>query len=66
MIRLAMCGTDEASARHRAARLKGEGHSLELCKGVHIACIGPVTAQAVQELGLRVDVLPYGVVRVDY
>lgn len=50
--------TSASTVHNFAARLKNEGHSLELCNNVCIACIGPVTAQAVETLGLHVDVQP--------
>lgn len=50
--------TSASTAHNFAARLKHEGHSLEVCDGVCIACIGPITTQAAQDIGLRVDVMP--------
>lgn len=47
-----------SAARNFAVRLVDEGGSLDDCDGVCIACIGPVTAEAVREIGLQADVQP--------
>lgn len=50
--------TSASTARNFVMRLLDEGGDLDDCDGVCIACIGPATADAVREVGLRVDVLP--------
>ncbi len=39
-------------------RLKQQGLDIRELKGVRLYCIGPKTGQAVQDLGIRVDVVP--------
>lgn len=45
------------SSVHSTVEMLGEG-AVELLSGPVIACIGPVTARAAREAGLRVDVVP--------
>jgi uroporphyrinogen III methyltransferase/synthase len=40
------------------ARLFPEGEAAGLLEGVTVACIGPVTAEAAEELGIEPDVVP--------
>ena len=46
--------TSSSTVRNMAALVDGDLAALE---GVKIACIGPVTAEAAREAGLKVDVL---------
>lgn len=50
--------TSASTVTNFAARMVDEGGSLDDCDAVYIACIGPITAEAVHEIGLRVDILP--------
>jgi uroporphyrinogen-III synthase len=49
---------NEISFQYFMQRLSGEGGSPSALKGVCIACTGAMTAEAAEEAGLSVDVLP--------
>lgn len=50
--------TSPSTARNFVVRLVDEGGTLDDLDGVCVACIGPVTAEAVREYGLHVGVVP--------
>ncbi len=50
--------TSASTVTHCLARLEAEGGNPALLADVCLACIGPVTAQALQERGFSVDVSP--------
>ncbi len=49
--------TSSSTVKHLAALVKPDDLST-LLKGVKIACIGPITANTAEELGLKVDIMP--------
>lgn len=49
--------TSGSTAHHLVRRLQSEGGDVRLLEHVCLACVGPSTAQAVQSLGLRADVV---------
>lgn len=52
--------TFPSAVRYFARRIKAEGGSLAMLDGVFVACIGPLTRNAAQDLGIRVDAVPAG------
>jgi uroporphyrinogen-III synthase len=50
--------TFPTAVRYFARRIKAESGSLAMLDHVCVACIGPLTAGAAQELGLHVDLVP--------
>ncbi len=50
--------TSASTVANCVRRLQAEGADLSLLTHVCLACIGPVTAQAIQEMGLTVGVMP--------
>ncbi len=50
--------TFPTAVRYFARRIKAESGSLAMLDHVCVACIGPLTAGAAQELGLHVDLMP--------
>jgi uroporphyrinogen III methyltransferase/synthase len=49
--------TSPSSVRHFATML-GEEQAVDLLRATVVACIGPVTAEAAQQLGIATDVMP--------
>lgn len=49
--------TSASTANNLARRLQSEGGDIHMLQGVCLACIGPSTAQALETLGLRADVI---------
>ena len=54
----ALTFTFPSAVRYFSRRIKAEGGSLSMLDGVFVACIGPLTRQAAEDLGIRVDVVP--------
>lgn len=50
--------TFPTAVRYFVRRLKAEGGSLAMLDDVIVACIGPITASAVRDYGLDVDIVP--------
>jgi uroporphyrinogen-III synthase len=50
--------TSASTVQNCAHRLEAEGASISLLTDVCLACIGPVTAQAMRELDLAVGIMP--------
>jgi uroporphyrinogen-III synthase len=50
--------TSASTVQSCVARLRAEGAERELLTAACLACIGPLTARAMQELGLPVSVMP--------
>lgn len=50
--------TFPTAVRYFVRRLKAEGGSLAMLDNVTIACIGPLTAAAARDYGMRVDLVP--------
>jgi uroporphyrinogen-III synthase len=50
--------TFPSAVRYFARRIKAEGGSLSMLDGVFVACIGPLTRDAAQDLGIHVDAVP--------
>jgi uroporphyrinogen-III synthase len=49
--------TSASTVRGYSALLGGDEAAAAAASGKSIACIGPITAQAAREIGLRVDVI---------
>jgi uroporphyrinogen-III synthase len=50
--------TFPSAVRYFARRIKAEGGSLAMLDGLFVACIGPLTRQAAEDLGIHVDAVP--------
>jgi uroporphyrinogen III methyltransferase/synthase len=47
-----------SSTVHNFVEILGQKEYKKLMEGVHVACIGPVTAKTAEEFGMKTDVMP--------
>jgi uroporphyrinogen III methyltransferase/synthase len=47
-----------SSTVHNFVEILGQKEYIALMAGVHVACIGPVTAKTAEEYGMHVDIMP--------